>query len=157
MRLIVKSGRIIQTRVVGTNLRIRHIDKVREGFGAGMEKGNSSGRGYELLFSLGVAVCGRVCGNRLEGGLVSLVAGGEMVFERIHVWRKASDLSKYDSEIDGYQERDQMETAINHAHYEGCEDNLVIGIMCVKKTLPIRAGAGIFIPRHNGSQYEERY
>ena len=157
MRLIVKSGRIIQTRVVGTDLRIRHIDKVREGFGAGMEKGNSSGRGYELLFSLGVAVCGRGCGNRLEGGLVSFVAGGEMIFERIHVWRKASDLSKYDGEIDGYKERDQMETAIDHAHQEGCEDNLVIGIICVKKALPVRAGAGIFIPRHNGCQYEERY
>lgn len=50
-----------------------------------------------------------------------------------------------------------MKTAIDHAHQEGCEDNLIIGSVCVKKGLPALAGAGIFIPRHNGGQYEERY
>lgn len=91
---------------MGTSLWMSHIDKVREGFGAGMEKGDSSDRGHERLFSLRVAVCGRGRGNCLEGGLVSFVAGGEMIFERIHVWRKASDLSKHDGKTDGYKERD---------------------------------------------------
>lgn len=91
---------------MGTGLWMRHIGEVREGFSACMEKGDSSGRGYERLFSLGVAVCGRGRGNCLERRLVSFVAGGEMIFERIHVWRKASDLSKQDGEIDGYKERD---------------------------------------------------
>lgn len=93
-----------------------NIGKVREGFGAGVEKGNSSGRGYEHFFSLGVAVCGSGRGNSLERGLVLFVAGGEMIFERIHVWRKASDLTKHDGEVEGYKEGDQMETAVDHAH-----------------------------------------
>lgn len=136
---------------------MKNIGEVREGFGAGVEKGNSSGRGNERLFSLGVAVCGRSRGDSLEGGLVLFVARGEMIFERIHVRRKASDLTKHDGEVEGYKERDQMEAAIDHAHQERCEDNLVIRPICVKKGLPVRAGAAIFLPRHNGGQYEERY
>lgn len=136
---------------------MRNIGEVREGFGTSVEKGNSSGRDYECLFSLGVAVCGSGRGNRLKGGLILFVAGSEMIFERIHVWRKASDLTKHDGEVERYKEGDQMETAIDHAHQEGCEDNLVISLSCVKKGLPARTGASIFIPRHNGGQHEERY
>lgn len=81
---------------------MRNIGEVCEGFGASVEKGNSPGRGYERLFSLGVAVCGSGGGKILEGGLVLFVAGGEMIFERVHVWRKASNLTKNDGEVERY-------------------------------------------------------
>lgn len=43
------------------------------------------------------------------------MTGGKVIFERIHVWWELGDLAKDDSKIEGYDEGNQMKTAVNHA------------------------------------------
>lgn len=40
---------------------------------------------------------------------------GKVIFERIHVWWELGDLAKDDSKIEGYDEGNQMKTAVDHA------------------------------------------
>lgn len=80
-----------------------------------MEKRDCAGRGHQSIFGFGVAVRGSGSGGCLDGRLVPFMARGQIVFERVHVWWEAGNLTEDDGEVERYQKGHQMEAAINHA------------------------------------------
>lgn len=64
------------------------------------------------------------------------MAGGEVVFERVHVWWEFCDFAEDDSEVEGKEKGDKMEPAIDDAEEEGRVDDLVCCAFFAEECLP---------------------
>lgn len=87
------------------------------------------------------------------------MSGGEIIFERVHVWRELGDLVENDSEIEGYDERYQMKGAVDQAEEKVRKHYFELGVVCVEQSLPLVLGLAtvrVLSPRHNGGEHEER-
>ena len=77
-----------------------------------------------------------------NGGFVAFVAGGEIVFERIHVWWEFGDFAEDDGEIEGEQHGDEMKSAVHDAQEKGGKDGFVCCAVLAEERLP--SAFGIF-------------
>ncbi len=71
-----------------------------------------------------------------DGGFVTFVPGGEVVFEGVHVRWEFCDFAEDDGEIEGEEKGDQVKAAVGDSDEEGGEDDLVCCAVTAEKCLP---------------------